>query len=307
MAFHISSTVVLLNIFFLSLLLPGSYSIVRPGPARKFSEDDLVQFNLNVHYLIAELFLFGATGHGLDVEAPGLAQGGPPPIGAQKANLDPLVQDIMNQFGLQATGNIRAIKEVVGGFPRPLLNLSKEGIAKIFDAAFERPLNPPFDAYANSLNFVLACSLIPYVGQTVYVGIIPQLNNPTFKALLARLLAIISGQSAIIRSYLYMHRNLTVAPYPNTVREFIDRIVNLKNRMGKGGVKDEGLVVPESQGAEGRVSGNILAADKYSLSYSRSPEEALRLAYETGDERLPGGSFPEGAGGRLARYYLNNP
>jgi hypothetical protein len=38
------------------------------------------------------------------------------------------------------------------------------------DTAFGYRLNPPFDPYANSVNFLLACYVIPYLGINGYVG-----------------------------------------------------------------------------------------------------------------------------------------
>lgn len=67
------------------------------------------------------------------------------------------------------------------GFPRPQLDLSAKSFAKVFDLAFGRPLKPPFDPYANSLNYLLASYLIPYVGLTGYVGANPKLQGPTSK------------------------------------------------------------------------------------------------------------------------------
>lgn len=71
----------------------------------------------------------------------------------------------------------RAIKSTVGGFPRPLLDLSAKNFAKLFDHAFESPLVPPFDPYLNSLNYVLASYVIPYVGLVAYVGTNPNING----------------------------------------------------------------------------------------------------------------------------------
>ena len=71
----------------------------------------------------------------------------------------------------------RAIKSTVGGFPRPLLDLSAKNFAKLFDHAFESPLVPPFDPYLNSLNYVLASYVIPYVGLVAYVGNNPNING----------------------------------------------------------------------------------------------------------------------------------
>lgn len=80
--------------------------------------------------------------------------------------------------------NCRAIKSTVRGFPRPLLDLSKESFAKVMDSAFGRPLHPPFDPYANEINFLLASYVIPYVGLTGYVGANPHLQNAVSKKVL---------------------------------------------------------------------------------------------------------------------------
>lgn len=70
---------------------------------------DLMQFAENLEHLEADYFLFGALGYGLDRVAPELASGGPPPIGACKANLDSLTTDIILQFGLQEVGHLRFV------------------------------------------------------------------------------------------------------------------------------------------------------------------------------------------------------
>lgn len=80
------------------------------------------------------------------------------------------------------TNNLcRAIKETVRGFPRPLLNLSRESFATVMNDAFGHPLQPSFDPYANDINYLLASYVIPYVGLTGYVGANPKLHSPIAK------------------------------------------------------------------------------------------------------------------------------
>ncbi|XP_061352767.1 ferritin-like catalase Nec2 [Gastrolobium bilobum] len=308
MAPHISRVTASIVVLLASLvLLQESYfSVLVASEAIPESDVDLLEFPLNLEYLEAEFFLFGSLGHGLDVVAPHLAEGGPPPIGARLANLDILVKDVILQFGLQEVGHLRAIKSTVRGFPRPLLDLSTASFAKVMDSAFGRPLHPPFDPYANEINFLLASYVIPYVGLTGYVGANPLLQTATAKKLVAGLLGVESGQDAVIRALLYERRSLKVLPYGISVAEFTNRISALRDRLGNTGLKDEGLVVPRGQGAEGRVSGNILSADRDSLSYPRTPQEILRIIYGTGDEHVPGGFHPHGASGRIARSYLHS-
>lgn len=77
------------------------------------SDVELLEFPLNLEYLEAEFFLWGALGHGLDVVAPNLTEGGPSPVGARKAALDPLILDVVTQFAYQEVGHIRLISSVL--------------------------------------------------------------------------------------------------------------------------------------------------------------------------------------------------
>lgn len=86
-------------------LVPGSYS-TKSVPE---CDVDLLEFPLNLEYLEAEFFLYGALGNGLDKVAPNLTMGGPTPTGAQKANLDPFTRDVILQFAWQEVGHLRLL------------------------------------------------------------------------------------------------------------------------------------------------------------------------------------------------------
>ncbi|XP_052184326.1 ferritin-like catalase Nec2 [Diospyros lotus] len=310
-----TAAVVVISFLFVFLLLPtstlSSSSSSSTNHSRRFSalpgsDVDLLEFPLNLEFLEAEFFLWGALGVGLDRVAPSLAKGGPPPHGARKARLDPFTRDVILQFGYQEVGHLRAIQRTVPGFPRPLLNLSAEAFAEVMNSAMGRTLHPPFNPYANGVNFLLASYVIPYVGLTGYVGANPNLQSPAAKRLVAGLLGVESGQDAVIRALLYSRAAKVVRPYGFTVAEFTNRISELRNKLGMMGVKDEGLVVAAFQGAEGKIRGNVLAGDRESLSYARSPEEILRIVYGDGDEHVAGGFYPNGADGRIARSFLQS-
>ncbi|XP_010027142.1 desiccation-related protein PCC13-62 [Eucalyptus grandis] len=295
--------------FLLFLLVPSSNcmdleSHYRHKVPRR--DVDLLEFPLNLEYFEAELFLYASLGYGLDKVAPNLTMGGPSPIGARAANLGPLIKDIILQFALQEVGHLKAIKTTVKGFPRPLLNLSAASFAKVMDNAFGHALKPPFDPYANEINFLLASYLVPYVGLTGYVGANPKLQGSVSKRLVAGLLGVESGQDAVIRALLYERAAWEVKPYGITMAEFSDRMSELRNKLGHDGLKDEGLVVPLHLGAEGKIKGNVLAGDKYSVSYDRTPEEILRIVYGSGDESVPGGFYPKGGNGHIARSHLRS-
>lgn len=122
--------------------------------------------------------------------------------------------------------------------------------------------------------------------------------------LVAGLLGVESGQDAVIRSLLYERAKEKVVPYDITVGEFTNKISQLRNKLGGEGLKDEGLSVPCELGAEGKIKGNVLAGDKDSLAYGRTPREILRIVYGTGKESVAGGFYPNGGDGLLAKLYL---
>lgn len=114
-----------------------------------------------------------------------------------------------------------------------------------------------------------------------------------------------SAQDAIIRGWLFERKQVIVEPYNYTVAEFTDNISNLRNRLAMCGIKDEGLIVPPELGAEMRLCTNVISANADSVSYRRTSKEILRIMYLTGDEHIPGGFYPEGANGEIARMYLD--
>lgn len=124
------------------------------------------------------------------------------------------------------------------------------------------------------------------------------------RQLVAGLLAVESAQDAVIRTLLYKESENKVQPYGISVAEFTDKISVLRNKLGGAGLKDEGIVVPPKLGAEGKISGNVIAGDVNSVAYSRTPEEILRIVYGRGNESEPGGFFPKGADGNIARSFL---
>ncbi|KAL6843443.1 hypothetical protein ACP4OV_026765 [Aristida adscensionis] len=275
-----------------------------PGSMLPQSDVDLLEFPLNLEYLETEFFCWSALGYGLDSIDVNLTGGGPPSIGGQSASLTPFIRDVATQFCYQEVGHLRAIKQTVRGYPRPLLDISAANFAKIVEQALNATLDPPFNPYENSINFLIASYIIPYVGLTGYVGANPKLLTPQAKKLLAGLLGVESAQDAVIRTLLYERGMSRVASYGVGVAELTAHISDLRNALGRRGVKDEGLVVAPGQGPEGITVGNLIAGDHLSLAYDRTPEEILGIVYGTGNPAQRGGFFPQGADGRIARGLL---
>uniref|UniRef100_A0A0D3G3B8 rRNA N-glycosidase n=1 Tax=Oryza barthii TaxID=65489 RepID=A0A0D3G3B8_9ORYZ len=180
----------------------------------------------------------------------------------------------------------------MGGFPRPAIDLSDAVFAAVMDDAMATRLDPPFDPYASSVNFLLASYILPHITASA--------------ALQASMLAVEAGQDAVIRMMLYERSDEVVAPYRGrTVAEFTRRISEWRNAASRCGAKDEGVkVLDRRQGAERRTVSNILGAGDDSLGFARTPAEVLRILYGSGNEQVPGGFLPRGGNGTIARGFF---
>ncbi|XP_052157180.1 ferritin-like catalase Nec2 [Oryza glaberrima] len=265
-----------------------------------------IQFLLNAKFVEAEWFLHGALGRGIDFIDGALSGGGPPPTGARKATLDFRATEVAAELGYQEVGHIRAITQSMGGFPRPAIDLSDAVFAAVMDDAMATRLDPPFDPYASSVNFLLASYILPHITASAAVGISSSLMGFSSKRLQASMLAVEAGQDAVIRMMLYERSDEVVAPYRGrTVAEFTRRISEWRNAASRCGAKDEGVkVLDRRQGAERRTVSNILGAGDDSLGFARTPAEVLRILYGSGNEQVPGGFLPRGGNGTIARGFF---
>lgn len=97
--------IILMSIMWLSKVV--LCNINDPCKSRSYSDNDVLQFSRNIQFLNAEFFHCGATGESIDAYDPSLAAGGPPPLGCQRANLDPMSRRMVEEFALEEVGNLR--------------------------------------------------------------------------------------------------------------------------------------------------------------------------------------------------------
>ncbi|RLN01052.1 desiccation-related protein PCC13-62-like [Panicum miliaceum] len=265
-----------------------------------------LQFLLNAKFVEAEWFLHAALGRGVDFLDRDLSAGGPRPAGARRAALDFRTTEVAAELGYQEVGHIRAIRQAVGGFPRPAIDLGAARFAMVMDDAMGARLDPPFDPYNSTVNFLLASYVFPHITAAATMGISSSLMGFVSKRLQSSILAVEAGQDAVIRLLLYQRADEAVPPYQgHTVADFTRRISEWRNRMSGCGAKDEGVkVLDRQQGAERRTISNILGAGEDSLGFQRTPAEVLRILYGSRNEQIPGGFLPRGANGTIARGFF---
>ena len=98
------------------------------------------------------------------------------------------------------------------------MDLSPQNFAKLFDDAVGFHLEPPFDPYANSLNYLLASYVLPYVGLVGYVGAIPGLTHNTTRRVSTSL---INFFPLVINDFVKENSTTTYINIDNTITKYL--------------------------------------------------------------------------------------
>ncbi|KAE8665471.1 hypothetical protein F3Y22_tig00112614pilonHSYRG00109 [Hibiscus syriacus] len=277
-----------------------------PRECRQLSFATLARFEFlsQLIQLRTEFLLRSSIGVGINDISPGLIQGGPAPIGAAIATLDNVTRGIIEQFGLNGVGHLRAIVDVTAlnpPLPRPLIDVRAEAFANVLGLG---GLVPPFNVYNNRLRFLLAANLLTNLLVQYEGAIAPAIIGNDEQRLLSGIERTNAAELGVIRAQLYASVNATVPPYTLTVRNLTDIIAETVNLRGRCDVKEEGLIVPLQLGAQNRTTVNVVPADVNSLAFTRIETEVLRIIFATANATITGGLLPSGLFGAAFRLIL---
>ncbi|OMO63793.1 hypothetical protein CCACVL1_22270 [Corchorus capsularis] len=264
------------------------------------SSAELIEFAVNLEYLIAEFFLCISRGEGINIIAPDLVHGGPISIGCATANLDSATRAIFEEFGIQTVRILRTIfqtSSLIREIPMPQINISVETLRSLVYAALGvNNLTPPYNIYANKINLLTASTTFVSLAQQYLRGISPYIVGDEFQQLTSSVLSTVSGNFGVLRGELFRNENVTVVPYNFNLGTLVERGAQLVNRLAMCGDKDEGLTLQFEFGN----ATNIIPFTPNFTAQTRTAREVLRALYGTGDATRPGGLLPRGATGRIA-------
>ncbi|OMO63792.1 hypothetical protein CCACVL1_22269 [Corchorus capsularis] len=268
------------------------------------SSAELIEFAVNLEYLIAEFFLCISRGEGINIIAPDLVHGGPISIGCATANLDSVTRSIFEEFGIQTVRILRTIfqtSKLIKEIPMPQIDIRAVTLRRLVTGAFGGSLNPPFNVYGNTTNILPSSTLIVSMARQYYIGISPYIVGDEFQSLASLISNTESAKFGALRTLLYLRENETVVPYNFTLGTLVARAALSVNRLGMCGVKNEGLTLQFEFGN----ATNIIPFNPNVTAASRTAREVLRILYGTGNATLPGGLFPRGVNGRIAEKIVN--
>ncbi len=248
-----------------------------PTPAG-LTDNDVLNFALNLEYLEAEFYLRAATGTGLTAANIG-ANPGTVTGGTQVPFATPALKAYALEIAANELAHVRLLRGALGSaaVDRPAIDLTNSFNA----AAMAAGIGPAFNPFADENSFIVGAFTFEDVGVTAYHGASALLQSKTILGTAAGILAVEAYHAAEIRTIL----NYLGAPYLT----YANQISTLRATAGGGA---ETPVSPTT----------IVAADpKTSIAYGRTTDQVLHIVYLSAAAGVvsSGGFFPNGLNGTI--------
>ncbi|MFY9740764.1 MAG: ferritin-like domain-containing protein [Candidatus Sulfotelmatobacter sp.] len=166
---------------------PVPSPVITPSPSSSYTDDDILNFALNLEYLEAQFYLYAATGAGLQASdttagsASPYQTAGTVTVGSAAAvpGLTPAQQQIINEIAYEEQEHVRFLRSALGSaaVPMPDIDLSFFGplaeTAKITTSATGSGAFNPFSTFDY---FLVGGFIFEDVGVTAYSGAAPLIS-----------------------------------------------------------------------------------------------------------------------------------
>ncbi len=270
-----------------------------PPPSGSITDQDILNFALNLEYLEAQFYSFAASGTGLPENLLGGTGTRGQVAGGRKVNFtDPVVAAYAREIANDERQHVAFLRQAIGAtaVAQPAIDVGVSATSAFSAAARAAGLIGPgetFDPYASDENFLLGAYIFEDVGVTAYKGASPLITNKTFLEAAAGILAAEAYHAGLVRTVLYGKGIQTPALIVAT-----EKISDARDSLDDPSDKDQGVQ------QRGQAS-NIVLADANGLAYSRSAGDVLNIVYLTAAAAQQGGFFPAGVNGTIRMSTAN--
>ena len=265
-----------------------------PTPGTGVTDQDILNFALNLEYLEAQFYSFAAFGEGLPANLlTGAGTQGPVTGGRRVTFTDPQVAAYAREIAADERAHVAFLRQAIGAtaVAQPDVDI-RGGAGGPFAAAATAagvPNGSSFDPYANDENFLLGAYIFEDVGVTAYKGASPLITSKTFLEAAAGILAAEAYHASLVRTVLFAKGVRTPAP---ALIDATERISDARDSLDGPTDLDQG-VRPRGDAS------NIVPADANGLAFSRTTGQVLNIVFLTRMMAQQGGFFPRGVNGPL--------
>ena len=259
------------------------------------TDEEILNFALNLEYLEASFYQYAAYGTGLP---PGILTGtgtqGAVTAGMQVNFANPVVAAFATEIAHDELDHVNFLRTALGSaaVACPAIDVGGTNPNGAFSLAAQAaglvPAGTAFNPYASDENFLLGAFIFEDVGVTAYAGASPLISSKTYLQAAADILAVEAYHAGLIRSTLYSLGVATPALLTDA-----DAISNARNSLNGSIGNDQGIT-----GATAGES-NIVPVDANGLVYNRTTGEVLNIVYLSPAAVSQGGFFPNGVNGSI--------
>lgn len=276
-----------------SMVTPTPTPSPTPSPSSTLSDQDVLNFALNLEYLEAQFYSFAANGVSLPSNLlSGTGQAGTATGARQVTFKDAAVGRYAREIAGDEQAHVAFLRSALGSVAvaQPDLDLSATASGAFSSAARAAGLvgaNQAFDPYASDENFLLAAFIFEDVGVSAYKGASPLITNKTYLEAAAGILAAEAYHAGLIRTTLY-RKGLTT---PSLI-DATEAISTARDSLDGTSDLDQG-VRPIGNAT------NIVPTDSNGVAFSRTTGQVLNIAYLNKAAVDRGGFFPTGVNGTI--------
>ena len=257
------------------------------------TDEDILNFALNLEYLEAQFYSYATTGNGLPSNLLG-GTGNPGGVtgGQQVPFSDPVVAGYAREIARDEMNHVVFLRSALGSaaVAQPSIDIDGTNPNGSFStAARAAGLVGPgvaFNPYANDLNFLLGAFIFEDVGVTAYNGAAPLISNKHYLSAAAGILAAEAYHASLIRTTLYAKGQIMPIAISSA-----NAISIARDSLDGPNVRDQGIFE--------RGQPNIAPLDRDGVAYARSTGQVLNVVYLNDEPVTSGGFFPSGVNGVL--------
>ena len=284
-----------------AMLLGGSQEAMAynpPVPAGIELDIAILNFALNLEFLEANYYTYGATGGPITAQGVTTTSGDATAgIVTIKANpqvpfQSPVLAGFANEIASDEIAHIKFIQNTIvalGGTPIAQPNIDLLNSFHAIGAA--TGIDGNLDPFSDETNFFLGAYSLTDVGVTAYHGAAPLITNKAVLSGSAGILAAESYHDSVLRLMIY-----TAGTMAQTNAQ---KISDFRHTLGdpKSGVRlDQGVAVTASDVTVQGTVPNIVPTDGNSIIFARNPHQVTNIVYGARGA-TSGGFFPDGVNG----------
>ncbi|SOB78591.1 Ferritin-like domain-containing protein [Sphingomonas guangdongensis] len=259
------------------------------------TDNDVLNFALNLEYLEAQFYYYASYGTGL----PAANLTGTGTQGAVVATnagavpfTDPAVRAYAREIANDELAHVVFLRSALAtaAVAQPAIDISATPTSAFSNAARAAGLigaGATFNPYSTDENFLLGAYIFEDVGVTAYKGAAPLITNKTFLEAAAGILAVEAYHAAIVRGTLYQKGIATPALIDAT-----EAISNARDSLDGSTDLDQGVR------PIGNVA-NIAPLNPNGIAFSRTTGQVLNIVYLNRAAVTLGGFFPAGVNGTI--------